>query len=124
LAIEGFAGIGGHVATRLPGDRERVVEVPPKLSARAWVFATGQGGKTDTTDVHLLVEQDRHSVARQPPGRRVSSSEPGAVGIAGQRTVVPGELSFLIEDLHRPLHGDRLEAAEAGLDRVVEDADE
>jgi transposase len=28
--------------------------VPPKLSARARVFATGQGRKTDATDVHSV----------------------------------------------------------------------
>ena len=34
-AVEGCAGIGGHVASRLVGDGEQVVDVPPKLSARA-----------------------------------------------------------------------------------------
>jgi hypothetical protein len=28
--------------------------VPPKLSARARVFATGQGRKTDATDAHSV----------------------------------------------------------------------
>ena len=49
-AIEGCAGIGGHLAHRLLGEGERVLDVPPKLSARARVFATGQGRKTDATD--------------------------------------------------------------------------
>ncbi|HEX8863097.1 MAG TPA: IS110 family transposase [Actinomycetes bacterium] len=53
-AIEGCAGIGGHVATRLLADGEQVVDVPPKLSARARVFATGQGRKTDATDAHSV----------------------------------------------------------------------
>jgi transposase len=53
-AIEGCAGIGGHVATRLLGEGEQVVDVPPKLSARARVFATGQGRKTDATDAHSV----------------------------------------------------------------------
>jgi transposase len=53
-AIEGCAGIGGHVATRLLGDGEQVVDVPPKLSARMRVFATGQGRKTDATDAHSV----------------------------------------------------------------------
>src|SRR5918994_2364603 len=53
-AIEGCAGIGGHVATRLLGDGEQVVDVPPKLSARARVFTTGQGRKTDATDAHSV----------------------------------------------------------------------
>jgi transposase len=35
-------------------DGERVVDVPPKLSARARVFATGQGRKTDATDAHSV----------------------------------------------------------------------
>lgn len=46
-AIEGCRGIGRHVALRLLGDGQEVVDVPPKLSARARVFATGQGRKTD-----------------------------------------------------------------------------
>src|SRR3954453_10148442 len=39
---------------RLLADGEQVVDVPPKLSARARVFATGQGRKTDVTDAHSV----------------------------------------------------------------------
>jgi transposase len=53
-AIEGCQGIGRHVANRLLADGERVVDVPPKLSARIRVFATGQGRKTDATDAHSI----------------------------------------------------------------------
>jgi len=53
-AIEGCQGIGRHVALRLLRDGEQVVDVPPKLSARARVFATGQGRKTDATDAHSV----------------------------------------------------------------------
>ncbi|SCL53590.1 Transposase [Micromonospora eburnea] len=53
-AIEGCQGIGRHIATRLLADDEQVVDVPPKLSARARVFATGQGRKTDATDAHSI----------------------------------------------------------------------
>ena len=53
-AIEGCNGIGRHVAHRLLADGEDVVDVPPKLSARARVFATGQGRKTDATDAHSV----------------------------------------------------------------------
>ena len=53
-AIEGCAGIGKHIAVRLLADGEQVVDVPPKLSARARVFATGQGRKTDATDAHSV----------------------------------------------------------------------
>ncbi len=53
-AIEGCSGIGRHVANRLLADGEQVVDVPPKLSARTRVFATGQGRKTDATDAHSV----------------------------------------------------------------------
>ncbi len=53
-AIEGCQGIGRHVANRLLADGEQVVDVPPKLSARARVFTTGQGRKTDATDAHSV----------------------------------------------------------------------
>jgi hypothetical protein len=33
---------------------EEVVDLPPKLSARVRVFATGQGRKTDATDAHSV----------------------------------------------------------------------
>ena len=53
-AIEGCQGIGRHVANRLLAEGETVVDVPPKLSARARVFATVQGRKTDATDAHSV----------------------------------------------------------------------
>lgn len=53
-AIEGCNGIGHHVAVRLLAAGEHVVDVPPKLSARMRVFATGQGRKTDATDAHSV----------------------------------------------------------------------
>lgn len=53
-AIEGCQGIGRHLANRLLADGEQVVDVPPKLSARMRVFATGQGRKTDATDAHSV----------------------------------------------------------------------
>jgi transposase len=53
-AIEGCNGIGRHIAMRLIADGQDVVDVPPKLSARARVFSTGQGRKTDATDAHSV----------------------------------------------------------------------
>jgi transposase len=53
-AIEGCNGIGHHVAMRLLAAGEQVIDVPPKLSARARVFSTGQGRKTDATDAHSV----------------------------------------------------------------------
>jgi len=53
-AIEGCNGIGRHIAMRLLADGQEVIDVPPKLSARARVFSTGQGRKTDATDAHSV----------------------------------------------------------------------
>jgi len=53
-AIEGCNGMGRHVAIRLLAEGQDVVDVPPKLSARARVFSTGQGRKTDATDAHSV----------------------------------------------------------------------
>jgi len=53
-AVEGCSGIGRHVAQRLVADGETVLDVPAKLSARARVFATGQGRKTDPVDAHSV----------------------------------------------------------------------
>src|SRR5690348_8658820 len=53
-AVEGCQGIGRHLANRLLAAGEHVVDVPPKLSARTRVFASGQGRKTDATDAHSV----------------------------------------------------------------------
>ncbi len=53
-AVEGSNGIGRHIAQRLVADGETVLDVPAKLSARARVFATGQGRKTDPVDAHSV----------------------------------------------------------------------
>lgn len=53
-AIEGSNGVGRHLAMRLVADGETVVDVPAKLSARARVFISGQGRKTDAWDAHSV----------------------------------------------------------------------
>ena len=53
-AVEGCNGIGRHIAQRLVADGETVLDVPAKLSARARVFDTGQGRKTDPVDAHSV----------------------------------------------------------------------
>jgi transposase len=64
-AVEGCNGIGRHVAQRLVADGETVVDVPAKLSARARVFSTGQGRKTDPVDARSVAV-----VALRTPGLR------------------------------------------------------
>src|SRR5664280_3030758 len=53
-AVEGCQGIGRHLAQRLVADGEPVVDVRAKLWARARVFSTGQGRKTDPVDAHSV----------------------------------------------------------------------
>ena len=65
-AIEGCQGIGRHLANRLLADGEQVVDVPPKLSARIRVFATGQGRKTDATDAHSVALAATHMSRLRP----------------------------------------------------------
>jgi transposase len=87
-AIEGCNGIGRHVAMRLLADGEEVVDVPPRMSARARVFSTGQGRKTDATDAHSValvgtrmaglrpvVADDQLTVIRMLADRRRSLGE-------------------------------------------------
>jgi hypothetical protein len=73
-AIEGANGTGRPVAQRLLADGERVLDVPAKLAARARVFDTGQGRKTDATDAHAVV-----MVALRDTGLRELSVDDGLV---------------------------------------------
>jgi transposase len=54
-AVEGARGVGRALVARLVVGGERVVDVSAKLAARARVFDTGQGRKTDAHDAHSIV---------------------------------------------------------------------
>src|ERR1035438_10674789 len=75
-AVEGCNGIGRHIAQRLVADGEPVVDVPAKLSARARVFSTGQGRKTDPVDAHSVALAGLHS-----PGLRVITADDATVAL-------------------------------------------
>jgi transposase len=49
-AMENAGGLGRHLAVRLVGSGESVVDVPPKLSARVRVLSTGNARKNDDLD--------------------------------------------------------------------------
>jgi transposase len=70
-AVEGANGIGRPLAQRLLASGERVLDVPAKLAARARVFDTGQGRKTDATDAHAIV-----MVALRDKGLREVTADP------------------------------------------------
>ena len=73
-AVEGANGIGRPLTQRLLASGELVLDVPAKLAARARVFDTGQGRKTDATDAHAIV-----MVALRDKGLREVSSDPELV---------------------------------------------
>jgi transposase len=49
-AVENAGGLGRHLAVRLAGSGESVVDVPPKLSARVRVLSTANARKNDGVD--------------------------------------------------------------------------
>ncbi len=71
-AVEGANGIGRPLAQRLLASGERVLDVPAKLAARARVFDTGQGRKTDPADAHAIV-----MVALRDKRLRMLAADPG-----------------------------------------------
>jgi len=71
-AVEGANGVGRPLAQRLLAAGERVLDVPAKLAARARVFDTGQGRKTDPADAHAIV-----MVALRDKKLRELAADPG-----------------------------------------------
>ncbi|HET7271993.1 MAG TPA: IS110 family transposase [Rubrobacter sp.] len=49
-AVENAGGLGRHLAVRLAGSGESVVDVPPKLSARVRMLSSGNARKNDGVD--------------------------------------------------------------------------
>jgi transposase len=100
-AVEGCQGIGRHIANRLLAGGEDVVDVPPKLSARTRVFATGQGRKTDATDAHSVAL----AATRMPGLRRVVDDQQLAVLriLADRRRSLGEDHTRMVSQLHQLL---------------------
>ena len=99
--MEGCNGIGRHIAQRLVADGEPVVDVPAKLSARARVFSTGQGRKTDPVDAHSVALVGLHGT-----GLRVIAADDASVALrllADRRDELGVARSQTINRLHRLL---------------------
>jgi transposase len=100
-AVEGCNGIGRHIAQRLVADGEPVVDVPAKLSARARLFSTGQGRKTDPVDAHSVALAGLHS-----PGLRVITADDATVALrllADRRDELGVARTQTVNRLHRLL---------------------
>ena len=100
-AIEGCQGTGGPLARRLFADGEQIVDVPPKLSARTRVFATGQGRKTDATDAHSVAL----AATRMKGLRPVADDQQLAVLriVADRRRALGEDHTRMISQLHQLL---------------------
>src|SRR3954471_11722979 len=100
-AVEGCQGVGRHLAQRLVADGEPVVDVPAKLSARARVFSTGQGRKTDATDAHSVAV-----VALRSPNLREVQADDATVALrllADRRDELGSARTLTVNRLHRLL---------------------
>jgi transposase len=102
-AVEGCQGIGRHIARRLIADGERVVDVPPKLSARTRLFATGQDRKTDATGAHSVAL----AATRMKGLREVADDEQLAVLriLADRRGSLGEDHSRMVSQVHQLLPG-------------------
>ena len=99
--MEGCQGVGRHLAQRLVADGEPVVDVPAKLSARARVFSTGQGRKTDATDAHSVAV-----VALRTPNLRAVRVDDSTVALrllADRRDELGAARTLTVNRLHRLL---------------------
>jgi Transposase len=82
-AVENAGGLGRHLAVRLAGSGESVVDVPPKLSARVRVLSTGNARKNDGVDAlatalaATLNERLAPRSSTRPPPRRCACSPRG-----------------------------------------------
>jgi transposase len=115
-AVEGCNGIGRHIAQRLVADGEPVVDVPAKLSARARLFSTGQGRKTDPVDAHSVALAGLHS-----PGLRVITADDATVALrllADRRDELGVARTQTINRLHR-LHRLLLELLPGGAKKFL-----
>ncbi|MEV4666079.1 transposase [Micromonospora echinofusca] len=95
----GDRGLPGHRPARRQPDGEQVVDVPPKLSARARVFATGQGPKTtDATDAHSIALVD----TRMAGLRSVVNDEQLALlrNLVGRRRSLGEDHTRMVSQLH------------------------
>ncbi len=92
---------GEWLISHPPPDGERVVDVPPKLSARTRMFATGQGRKTDATDAHSVALVGTRMSGLRP----VVDDEQLAVLriLVDRRRSLGGDHTRMVSQLHRLL---------------------
>lgn len=100
-AVEGAGGVGLQLAQRLVADGERVLDVPPKLSARARGLDTGHGRKNDPEDARTVAV-----VALRTPGLRDVTVDGELVALrllSGRRSELVRARTQAVNRLHQLL---------------------
>src|SRR5215208_8344233 len=103
-AVENAGGLGRHLAGRLAGSGESVVDVPPKLSARVRLLSSGDARKNDELDAlaTALAASRNERLARVDPE---SASEAMRLlserreDLVAERTRALNRLPALLRDL-------------------------
>src|ERR671921_1971628 len=88
-AVENAGGLGRHLAVRLAGSGESVVDVPPKLSARVRVLSSGnarKNGELDALATALAASRNERLAAVDP---EAASPRCCACSPRGERTWWP-----------------------------------
>jgi transposase len=104
-AVEGATGLGRGVAQLLASARQRVLDVPAKLAARARLLGSGSARKTDVTDAASVA-----AVAQRNQRLRMVQAEDHTVILrllsdhrdhqVAERTRTLNRLHVLLRDLH------------------------
>jgi transposase len=104
-AVEGATGLGRGVAQLLASGRQRVLDVPAKLAARARLLGSGSARKIDVTDAASVA-----AVAQRNQRLRMVQAEDHTVilrllsdhrdHLVAERTRTLNRLHVLLRDLH------------------------
>jgi transposase len=103
-AVENAGGLGRHLAGRLAGSGESVVDVPPKLSARVRVLSNGNARKNDGVDalaIALAASRNERLAAVDPEADSevLSLLSERREDLVAERTRALNRLHGLLRDL-------------------------
>jgi transposase len=103
-AVENAGGLGRSLAQWLLGDGERVIDVPPKLSARVRLLSTGHGRKTDQADAVSTAlaargASEQHDAVLEGHAATLRLLSDRRDDVVARRTQVINRLHALLSDL-------------------------
>jgi transposase len=102
--VENAGGLGRHLAAKLAGSGESVVDVPPKLSARVRVLSSGNARKNDGVDaLATALAASRNgrlaAVEREAPSEALRLLSERREDLVAERTRALNRLHGLLRDL-------------------------